>query len=131
MSCSFSLLFNYCDFSLFSAYILLYPQVWADKYNVLSWCLFVGWFSIGIHLPLYRISYSLILHVFVEFYDVCVNTFDWTGHECQSPWNCAEIDIFWNESINISTNLGIYHYRSYLRGYTNQLSKQGSVLIVF
>lgn len=50
---SFSLLCNYCDCSYFGAHILLYPSVWTDTCNVLCWCLFPSWLSIGIYLPLH------------------------------------------------------------------------------
>jgi hypothetical protein len=46
-----------------------------------------------------------------------------TGHECQSTWNCFEVDIVGNESTDLSPNLGIFFSCSYLCSYPNELFK--------
>lgn len=52
--CSLPLLCDYRGCSYFGAHFLLYPSVWADKYNVLCWCLFPSWFFIGNDLSLHN-----------------------------------------------------------------------------
>lgn len=49
-----------------------------------------------------------------------------TGHECQSNWNCVEVDIVGNESTNLSSNLGIHCSGNCLCAHPNELFEQGT-----
>jgi hypothetical protein len=49
-----------------------------------------------------------------------------TGHECESTWNCAKVNILWDESVSISPNVGIYCGCDYLCDHSNELFKQGN-----
>nr|CAD1838779.1 unnamed protein product [Ananas comosus var. bracteatus] len=48
------------------------------------------------------------------------------GHECESSWNSFEVDIFRDESANISANMGFHYSRFCLCDYPNELFEQGS-----
>lgn len=51
-----------------------------------------------------------------------------TGYECQSIRNCIEADFVWNESADISPDMGLCDDCPDLHSHSNELPKQGIFL---
>lgn len=48
-----------------------------------------------------------------------------TGYEREGTRNSVETHLFWNESVSLPANMGLYADSAYVRDNTNELSKQG------
>lgn len=66
------------------------------------------------------LSFLTSTRVFFSNRNLCCGI---TGYECKSNWHCFEVDSIRNESVNISTDLGVYYDCHCLYYYTNELLK--------
>lgn len=115
-----------------TVFILVFHYI--PQYGQTHILFYIGVCSLVGSLSVRGLFWLLVLLLFFSYHSPFLLTslesssFDWyglTGNECQSTWNCFEANIIWNESANISANMGLHCGGFCLYNYPDELSKQG------